>query len=33
MAIRDDVVVGQDVRAQLGGALDNVLASLWALDC
>jgi hypothetical protein len=31
MAIRD--VVGQDVRAQLGGALDNVLASLWALDC
>jgi hypothetical protein len=33
MAVRDDVVVGQDVRAQLGGALDNVLASLWALDC
>jgi hypothetical protein len=32
MAIRDDVVVGQDVGAQLGGALD-VLASLWALDC
>jgi hypothetical protein len=33
MAIRDEVVVGQDVRAQLGGALVNVLASLWALDC
>jgi len=33
MAVREDVMVGQEVRERLGEALGSVLASLWTVDC
>ncbi|TDO30224.1 hypothetical protein EV643_13923 [Kribbella sp. VKM Ac-2527] len=33
MTVREDVVVGPEVRERLGEALGDVLASLWTMDC